>query len=100
MVAAAAALLSPGHVQDQPANVPMLPAHVENCITEFEGPFSAYNIQDDTITWLGDTGAGRAVSCNCHVPDEAVGEASNPVSFSTDGGRKSGDLHSKRCVYW
>ena len=49
-------------------------------------PFSVFDANHGstgTVTWLGDTGAGRTIGCIKHVPTDVVRETDNPVSFAT-----------------
>jgi len=61
-------------------------------------PFSGFNASDETtgtVTWLGDTGAGRTIGCVKHVPEDVVGTSDNPVSFATGGGKRDGNVSCK-----
>ena len=90
IVAATAAMISPPIPKDQSA-VPALTGSIETK----DVPFSSFDPVDEAITWLGDTGAGRTFGCVKQVPLDCIGDASNPVSFSTGGGRRSGGLVAK-----
>ena len=90
IVAATAAMISPPVPKDQSA-VPALTGSIETK----DVPFSSFDPVDEAITWLGDTGAGRTIGCVKQVPLDCIGDASNPVSFSTGGGRRSGGISCK-----
>lgn len=58
-------------------------------------PFSVFDANQGstgTVTWLGDTGAGRTIGCIKHVPTDVVRETGNPVSFATGGGKRDGNV--------
>ena len=90
IVAATAAMISPSIPKDQ-STVPALTGSIETK----DVPFSSFDPVNEAITWLGDTGAGRTIGCVKQVPLDCVGDASNPVSFSTGGGRRSGGISCK-----